>query len=114
MPREVKKPTEQVYLANEFVENAHKKRAQNPSLLTKNPLQPQLNGKRWHSRQDCNHPSKDGENSIISKTGAHKTRPFTAQRAQKRAQFRVPETFDFVGNWESDDEAVERRVVEVN
>ena len=28
--------------------------------------------------------------------------------------YRMPETFDFVGNWESDDGVVERRVVELN
>ena len=65
------------------------------------------------ARQEYNHPSKDGETPTISKSGAHKTRPFTAQRAQKRAQFRMPETFDFVGNWEVDED-VERRVVELN
>ena len=37
--------------------------------------------------------------------------PFTAQRARKRAKFTMPEHVEFVGNWESDDEVVERRVV---
>jgi hypothetical protein len=36
------------------------------------------------------------------------------ERARKRAKFRVPEHVEFVGNWESGDGDVERKVVELN
>ena len=54
VPREVKKPTEQVYLANEFIENAHKKRAQNGLVFAERGVSGGLKGKGWHSRQDSN------------------------------------------------------------
>jgi hypothetical protein len=39
--------------------------------------------------------------------------PSAAQRARKRATFRMSEGVEFVGNWEVD-EAVERRLVVLN
>ena len=58
--------------------------------------------------------SKDEESPAFSKSGAPGSRPSAAQRARKRATFRMPERVEFVGNWESDDEVVAARVVVLN
>ena len=51
---------------------------------------------------------KDGESPALLKSGAHNSWPSGAQRAQKRANFRMAERVEVVGNWELEGERVVR------
>jgi hypothetical protein len=43
---------------------------------------------------------KDGESPALLKSGAPTLWPYAAQRAKKRANFRMAERVEVVGNWE--------------
>lgn len=76
----------------------------------KSPFETSPKGPIWRTQEERQPPLKDGESPALLKSGAPSLWPYAAQRAKKRANFRMAERVEVVGNWELEGVRVVRGV----